>query len=270
MITTESARTDGSTEPAAMLEFTCNICGSAQRSGADLLRQPEARETPTCDRCQSWLRVRAVIHVLSLELFGESLPLPAWPARPDLRGIGLSDWETYARRLAARLSYENTYYHQEPRLDITSVPASRDNTCDFVISTEVFEHVPPPVQRAFDNSYRLLKPGGVLVLTVPWTLEADTREHFPDLFDWQLIARDGRKVLRNQTRDGREQWFDNLVFHGGDGQALELRQFSRDALIRHLQQAGFEQIRVRDEPWLPFGISWGFSWSLPITARKPR
>ncbi len=35
---------------------------------------------------------------------------------------------------------------------------------DFVISSDVFEHVPPPVDIAFENTRRMLRPGGLFVL----------------------------------------------------------------------------------------------------------
>jgi 2-polyprenyl-3-methyl-5-hydroxy-6-metoxy-1,4-benzoquinol methylase len=41
-----------------------------------------------------------------------------------------------------------------------------DNHFDYVISSEVIEHVPAP-HRAIDELYRVLKPGGTLVITTP-------------------------------------------------------------------------------------------------------
>ena len=52
------------------------------------------------------------------------------------------------------------------------IPAALASTCDFVISSDVLEHVAPPYERALSNLLRLLKPGGLLVLTVPLKPEA--------------------------------------------------------------------------------------------------
>ena len=41
-----------------------------------------------------------------------------------------------------------------------------DGAFDFVVSSEVIEHIPTPLQ-AFDELYRVLRPGGVLALTTP-------------------------------------------------------------------------------------------------------
>lgn len=247
------------------VSFRCNVCGAACRCQASSL----GRETASCDGCGSTVRMRAVVHLLSQGLFGESLALPDFPRRKDLRGVGLSDWDEYARRLADRLDYTNTYYHQEPRLDITRIEPGAEHSCDFIISTDVFEHVEPPVSLAFDGARRLLKPGGLLVLTVPFITETEqTLEHFPELHDWQLVQRDdGEYVVRNRRRDGTAEEFPIPVFHGGPGTTLEMRVFSRVSLLRCLSAAGFSDVRVADEPVPEFGIHWQVNWSLPIVAR---
>jgi hypothetical protein len=48
-----------------------------------------------------------------------------------------------------------------------------------------------------------------------------------------------------------------------------MRMFSRDALLRELDRAGFVAVRIADEPYLPFGIHWPEPWSVPIVARAP-
>ena len=119
--------------------------------------------------------------MLSLELLGRSLCLSEFPTRPDIIGLGMSDWDGYASVLAQKFSYQNTYYHQEPRLDIRDIDPKLEGTMDFVISSDVFEHVPPPVSMAFENARRLLKPNGILVFSTPYSKETETVEHFPEL-----------------------------------------------------------------------------------------
>ena len=254
---------NSSQKPWGILRFRCNICGR----GCETPVLDLGRETPSCE-CGSTVRSRAIVHLLSMELFGRSLALPDFPMRRDLRGLGMSD-AGYADLLSQKIGYINTYYDREPRFDITApVDAKIEGTLDFLISTEVFEHVAPPVSRAFENARRLLKPTGVLILTVPYTLETATREHFPELYQYELIEKKGYDpVLRNITKDGREQVFDNLVFHGGVGSTLELRVFSRNGLMVELEQAGFVNIKICSEPCWEFGIYWPQTWSLPLTAR---
>ena len=225
------------------------------------------REVPSCQSCASTVRWRSIVHVLSSELFGESLALPDFPIRRDIVGIGLSDWRGYAAPLANKLGYTNTFYHTEPKLDITVESPDLTGSLDFLISSDVFEHVAPPVSVAFENARQLLKPGGMMVLTVPYGKGCDHLEHFPDLYEYEIVEQAGHSVLRNVTRNGVEQRFENLVFHGGPGATLEMRRFSESSLIGLLQATGFEDVKIYDQPVFEYGIYWHWDWSLPIAAR---
>lgn len=244
--------------------FRCNICGATSLATLDDLE----REQPSCDDCGSTVRFRGVVQVLSQELFGESLPLSEFPFRPDIVGIGLTDWGGYADRLAQKFTYQNTFLHQEPTLDITKDDSARHGTADFVICSEVLEHVAPPVERALQTLRKLLKPAGVLVLTVPYGKGAETVEHFPELYEYELIERDGKQIVRNRTRGGVVQEFEDVVFHGGPGTTLEMRWFGEHDLLERLAGAGFEKVAIHSDDFLDFGIHWQEGWSLPITARR--
>ena len=188
-----------------------------------------------------------------------------------MRGLGLTDSENYASRLAQKFDYHNTYLHQEPYLDITAELSSDQlGSYDFVISSEIFEHVRPPVARAFENVFRLLRPGGLFILTVPYGLQPETIEHFPELHDFSVAEVDGKHVLTNITRGGAVQKFDRLVFHGGPGTTLEMRVFAECDIIRHLTSVGFLNVAIHREPLFQFGIWWPQQWSRPISARKPK
>jgi 2-polyprenyl-3-methyl-5-hydroxy-6-metoxy-1,4-benzoquinol methylase len=51
-----------------------------------------------------------------------------------------------AQRLARKFDYVNTFFDGEPRFDITETHPDQYGTYDFIISADVFEHVPPPVR----------------------------------------------------------------------------------------------------------------------------
>jgi len=243
--------------------FVCNLCGRSNAVPVEAL----SRETPSCAGCGSTVRFRAMAHLVLRELGLPDVPLAALPTRRDVVGLGLSDAAAYAVPLAQRFDYTNTWYHTEPRLDIAAIPDARVGTLDFLVASDVFEHVVPPIGRAFRNAHALLKPGGVMIFTVPFSLDADTVEHFPELHDWRIVVEDGRHVLLNRTADGRAQRFADLVFHGGPGSTLEMRLFARDALLRELAAAGFRDVRLAAESCVEHGIFWPEPWSVPVVAR---
>ena len=249
-----------------IINFQCNICGTFCQSPLSNL----GREIPCCPVCGSTGRMRSIIHILSIELFGDSLILPDFPENMNINGIGMSDWFGYANPLAKKLAYTNTFYHQEPRLDIKSIDKSQENSYDFIISSDVFEHIEPPISIAFDNLFKLLKAGGVTVFSVPYILQGEEIvERFPDLYNYSIEkTENGQFFLNNSTKEGKVQTFDNLIFHGGEGFTVEMRLFSKKSLINSFYKAGFQKIQIYDEPVLKYGIFWKDPWSLPLSARK--
>ena len=245
--------------------FICNICGQYCTSP---LSDICGRETPSCYHCGSTLRFRSIIHVLSLELFGRSYPISKFPAYPSKSGMGMSDSEVYSIPLQRALHYQNMFYHKQPKLDILAITPDMENSFDFIISSEIFEHIPPPVEIAFQNLYALLKPGGVCIFSVPYVKDGLTKEHFPDLFDYKIIDKNGRKVLINKDKDGVEKIYTNGRFHGGKGSTLEMRVFSESSLLDNLSKAGFKDIRIHDHNKPEYGIIWRLNRSFPISMKK--
>jgi len=216
------------------------------------------------------VRFRAIVHVLSTELFAKSLVLPDFPVRRDLKGIGMSDWDGYARLLSVKFDYQNTHHDIGPRLDIVALDPSLEGLFDFVVSSEVFGHVPPPVGRAFENVFRLLKPGGILVFSVPYGPTGSTIEYYPELHDYQLITTGASRALRNTTVKGETQLFTNLVFCGGDGATLEMRLFSEPSLIEEFRRAGFHDPVIHKKPYFTHGVYLPDPWSYLMSVRKPQ
>lgn len=112
-----------------------------------------------------------------------------------------------------------------------------DASFDVCTSTEVFEHVPDDA-RAFAQVLRVLRPGGILLFTVPLRPEHATLE---------------RAVLRP---DGTIEHLLSPEYHGDPirdaGRILAFRTYGQD-ITEKLQAAGFAQARIRmprdDIPW---------------------
>lgn len=248
------------------ITFTCNVCAEQVSAPRDIV----TREKASCPHCQSSVRTRSIPYLLSLALYDRAMPTCEFPVDRKISGLGLSDSLAYSKRLEDKFNYQNTYYHQEPFLDITSPPLLLRGMCDFLISSEVFEHVHPPVEAAFNGAFFLLKPGGTLVLTVPFRLSNETTEHFPELHEFEIVGEGATRTLINRTHDGRVQEFTDLKFHGGIGNTLEMRLFCRADLIGQLERAGFTDIFVMEKSAPEWGILYPQPWSTPILARRPR
>ncbi len=209
-----------------------------------------------------------MIYMLSMELFGTSLAIDDFPLSKRIVGLGLSDWDVYAEKLATKFDYTNTFLDQDPRLDIRIPDDSLDGTVDFMIASDVFEHVPPPVSPCFKNARRMLKDHGVLIFSVPYTAgDGITKEHYPALYDFEIEDRDGTRVLVNRTKAGAVEEFEDPVFHGGSGLTLEMRVFTESSLLEEFRRAAFEPVKVHRGPDFGHGIYWGVDWSLPMAAR---
>lgn len=61
-------------------------------------------------------------------------------------------------------------------MDVTDMSALDDNTFDGVFLMEVLEHVPEP-KLALEEIRRVLKPGGVLIMSVPFTFGIHDAPH---------------------------------------------------------------------------------------------
>jgi SAM-dependent methyltransferase len=221
---------------------------------------------PSCPTCGSTSRDRQIAHLLSMALFGNPRTIPSMPTSQHIRGVGLSDSNRLATRLCQKFNYINTFFDRAPELDITEVPDDLCSTYDFLISSDVFEHVAPPIARAFVGARRLLKPGGVFLLTTPYSMGVSTREHFPELHEYSIIEDQNQKILVNRTSDGREQVYRDLVFHGGDGATLEMRIFSLSDIQQLLHEAGFTYVKIWEEQHLPHGVYQVEPWARPISA----
>jgi len=244
-----------------VVAFRCNVCG-AHSEVVNFAAEPA-----TCD-CGSNVRVRALLHLLSLELFGCGLTLPDFPKLKSIHGLGMTDKPAYAAILAEKFNYTNTFYDRPPRLDFTAPNPDLYGTCDFILSADVLEHVAPPVGRALEEIRRLLKPNGFLAATVPCARNGAMLEHFPNLHEYRVVRLGDSEVLVNRRRDGGLEIRGDLVFHEGPGAVLEMRQFDVRGLQASLLAAGFREVHFLTADVPDAGILWDDDVSLPLIARK--
>lgn len=247
---------------ASLGGFTCNICGARNPS-----IDASERERASCAQCRSSIRFRSIVLALSRTLFGAELAISDFPVLKSVRGLGMSDSDIYAGRLENRFNYTNTFYHREPRFDLLHPDEREFGQYDFVICSDVLEHVPDPAA-AFTTLSRILKPAGVVILSVPYSLEAETIEHFPDLVETGFAEIEGRTVLVGRTTSGEYRVFDKLAFHGGSGATLERRIFSDAGIRAALAAADFPLVQFDASGSREFGVVYSDPCSLPVIAAK--
>ena len=244
-----------------MAAFTCNICGAFNQVA-------EFRtEAATCE-CGSNVRLRALLHLLSMELFGQSLTLPEFPRLKSIRGLGMTDKDSYASRLAEKFEYANTFYDREPRLDFTQPHPDLHGKYDFIIAADVLEHIAPPVGGAIEEVCRMLKPHGIFAITIFCNPADELREHFPALHDYRLVPLGDSTVLVNRRADGTLEVTDDLIFHGGSGSTLEMREFGVTSLRKELLGGGFSEVHLQTDNIPEIGVIFDKDVSQPLIARK--
>ena len=194
--------------------------------------------------------------------------LADFPKLKGMRVLGMSDQECYARLLQEKFDYTNTYYDREPRLDFTESHPSLYGTYDFILSADVIEHITPPITQALHEMCLLLKPHGFLGLTIYCNTEAGIREHFPELHEYRVVPLGQSMVLINRRRDGALEIRDDLVFHGGSGATLEMREFGLPALQCELSAGGFRECEFLTDNIPEIGIIFDHDVSQPLIARK--
>lgn len=239
-----------------LLQATCETagsysgyCGVCQRE-TDFTFSPTAdgpinlREELACRHCGLNARVRAIVHLLS-----EATP-PGTPASIYLteQTTGLyqfvkARWpkvvgseffeESFRQRLSRHLRQLIGQGDALRREDVTALTFG-DQCLDVIISCDVLEHV-PDYRKALSEFGRVLRPGGRLLLTVPFMEQS---------YDTTVRAR--------LKANGEIEHIEEPEYHGDpmdpDG-VLAFYNFGWDLLDR-VREAGFSEASWR-VPWAP-------------------
>lgn len=195
----------------------CNICGSE----GEFVRPEFEREGHLCMNCSASSRLRAVMYVLGRCLDAGDLPVAGWTADKRIRILESSGRSSYPMMLNEKFEYYNTEFN--PNSDLIKEPYTRfadfqklaypDGEFDFVIATDVFEHVRDD-EEAFREVFRVLKRDGIFIMTVPYNHE------------WP------KTLVRVRTEGDVDIFVLPPEYHGGGGQTLAYRSYGRDLLDR--------------------------------------
>jgi SAM-dependent methyltransferase len=159
---------------------------------------------------------------------------------PDLSrsGIGIGDDWRLARLLHQHFAYTNSHLDRFPVLDLCQIPDHTRSSVEFVVCSDVLEHVRPPLSEALNGLYSLVKPGGFAVVTVPLHSTQDEAELYKDLVSYEFA----NKTLLWKDSMGHDHADSNPTLHEGEGLVLVFRTFSHRSIVSCLLQAGFASV----------------------------
>ena len=204
----------------------CNVCGHRTRAFAD---DPPWHDCSKCQRCQSEIRHRLLVAMLDA---AEGLQ---WRDLIDARDIlHFAPEPTLGPLIRRRARSYVTADYLRPEfdriLDLANldVPAS---SLDTLIACDVLEHVPDD-RRAIREIFRVLKPGGHAVLTVP------QRDHAIDTDEDATLDDPIERELRFGQRDHYRIYGDDFVIRLKDAfpivHIIDEKAFTRHHVARNV------------------------------------
>ena len=181
-----------------------------------------------------------MVYVLGALYGVQGEPLFSWPVRKEVSILESSARGMMPLMLHEKFDYRPTEYDADRiaagdnRYADFQKLSMGDGSFDIVIASDVFEHVRRD-REAFSEVYRVLKPGGTFLLTVPYD---HSREE---------------TLVRVDTSGETDVHLLDPEYHGGGGHTLTYRHYGRD-LLSALKDTGFAVVHhVIDIP--QFGIT---------------
>jgi SAM-dependent methyltransferase len=198
--------------------------------------------------------------------------LPAGATVVDV-GAGEAPYrELFAHCEYTTVDWENSVHPGASRSTVISPAddiALPDRCADAVLLTEVLEHVPEP-SRVLAELYRILRPGGTALITVPFVWEL----HEVPYDYWRFTPSSLRRLMqdagfidnlveaRNDCFSTAAQVLRNLaIVMGRSGDATDVQ---RDAVIAECNAVSDEVAKLA-----PLDVEWILPLGWAVTARRP-
>ena len=229
----------------------CSICGKL------IIFLHVNREGNKCNKCGSYWRTRAVITALLMH-FRNDYKVPLLKTQPDfsLISVGMSDDLSITKFLPNFTMHTNTLLDSYPELNLLELKPDQVEISDILICSDVLEHVVNNIELSFINLYRILKPNGLLILSVPLIkvhekyssrniqnsdfLKTGVREYYPNINEWRHDEITDSIIWTDSSNSVHKM--NSPEWHGGIGLTLTFRLFSKDYIVHNLKTVGFGHV----------------------------
>jgi SAM-dependent methyltransferase len=201
----------------------CNICGWT----GEFFKPEMGREGAMCRNCSATSRHRAIAYVVG-QVFGQGPhPVFEWTQNKSVKILESSARGSYPVMFTEKFDYYATEFDpkkiaegKQPRAyaDFQKLHYA-DATFDMVIASDVFEHVRKD-EDGYKEIYRVLKPDGSFVMTVPYDHQRE------------------KTIVRVDTSGEQDKHVLEPEYHGGGGHTLTYRNYGRD-LLSTLHRIGY-------------------------------
>lgn len=180
-----------------------------------------------CRNCSSTSRHRAVAYVVGQVLKEGPIPVFQWPNRKGVRILESSARGPHPVMFEEKFDYFAVEYdpvkiaegkHPRDYADFQNLHFD-DAMFDLVIASDVFEHVRKD-EDGYRQIHRVLKPGGSLIMTVPYDHDRPNT------------------IIRVDTSGREDVHLMEPEYHGGGGHTLTYRNYGRD-LLSLLRRVGY-------------------------------
>jgi SAM-dependent methyltransferase len=217
-----------------------------------------------CKNCGSYWRTRSVIDAIKFKYrFDKRVSFRDLKPDFSLKTLGMTDDTSITKSMPTKFMHVNSFYDEFPKVDLLNLSKELHECFDLVICTDVFEHIPNNIEKAFMNLYTIIKKNGLLVFSVPLVpvnnkyydfnldlikseLNQIHKEYYPGMTNWEYINVDNS--IRWEDSNSEIHLNHEPEFHGGDGLTLTFRLFSKDSIESFLRSAGFRGIEMFVNP----------------------
>ena len=222
-------------------ELLVDLQSGGSRDGTRLV--PNWRERLVCNRCEMNNRQRLIAALVKQEMARRGGVAYFMEQVTPIFNWAFTEFGTQSVIGSEYLGYQYSSGQviQGIRHEDVENLSFADSSVDLIVSNDVFEHIPEPA-KALVECARVLKPGGIMLATMPFHQNRD------------------RSVTRARLIDGEIEYLQPAIFHGNpvssDG-SLVFVDFGWDFLDDFLI-AGFSDVVVDLYASVPLGHLGGF------------